>query len=821
MGLESIFKLSVVMNMIDNLSSPMASITGRMDATTEKLNHISQGFGNIASTGVAMAGVGMQITQAVLDPVEATFETQRAIGELASLGVKDLGTVEAAAKQFSDTWAGTTKADFISAAYDIKSGIASLSDEGVAGFTELSGITATATKSTIGEMTDLFATGYGIYKDFYSDLSDMEFGEMFSSGISTSVKNFKTSGSGMAQAIKTLGASAATAQVPLEEQLSVLGMLQATMSGSEAGTKYKAFLRSATKGGEALGLSFTDANNQLLSMPEIMELLRGKFGETMDAAEKMELQKAFGDTEAVALIDLMYNKTGDLQTSILDLYDSMGQGKGSATEMADAINGTSPAQYEILKQQINNVKQSIGNSLLPTINEYLKKGSELAAKVSIWVESHQSLVSVIMTVVLILGIFLTVGGTVIAVVGGIGLIFTRTVGSVRGFITIVKLVPGAIETMQIKAMYASDSIVLAFTKIKAAGTRVIASVKSVALSILNFAKTAAINGAMAVKNFVLGMVGMAKQAIMTAVTALPGLIAAVWSFTAALLANPITWIVIGIVALIAGLILLWKNWDAVVVFIKGVWDSFINGIIDGFNWIKDKISSLPIGFQLLIAAVFPFIGIPMLIINHWDSIAAFFTGLWTKIKTSFTNGINNIKEFMNGIPAWFKNSGKKIMETFSEGILGAITAPVKAVKKGLSKIRQMLPFSDAKEGPLSTLTLSGRRVLETVTTGIHQREDMPADAVEKSFSKVDLTTTKKGIAKINLSETLNGKASANKEAEVSADSSKNVIIQKLIMNVDISKLKNLKDLMKLVAEMEDYNNANGEISSEDAAPAFS
>lgn len=45
-------------------------------------------------------------------------------------------------------------------------------------------------------------------------------------------------------------------------------MLQATMGGAEAGTKYKAFLRSATKGGEALGLKFTDANNQLLSMPE-------------------------------------------------------------------------------------------------------------------------------------------------------------------------------------------------------------------------------------------------------------------------------------------------------------------------------------------------------------------------------------------------------------------------------------------------------------------------------------------------------------------------------------------------------------------------
>ena len=201
--------------------------------------------------------------------------------------------MEQAATDFSSTWAGTTKADFITAAYDIKSGISSLTDEGVAKFTELSGITATATKSSIATMTSLFATGYGIYKDYYKDMSDIEFAEMFSSGISESVKQFKTNGNEMAAAIQTLGASATNAQVPLEEQLSILGMLQATMSGSEAGTKYNAFLRSAAKGGEALGLEFLDANNQLKSMPEILDLLHSKFGDTIDAAEKMQIQEAF------------------------------------------------------------------------------------------------------------------------------------------------------------------------------------------------------------------------------------------------------------------------------------------------------------------------------------------------------------------------------------------------------------------------------------------------------------------------------------------------------------------------------------------------
>ena len=154
--------------------------------------------------------------------------------------MKDLKAVEDAAKSFSNTWAGTSKADFITASYDIKSGIASLTDEGVAQFTQLAALTGKATKSTTEEMGSLFATGYGIYKGFYDDMSDLEFGEMFSAGIATAVKNYKTSGSEMAS-----GATATNANVPLEEQLAIMGQLQTTMSGSEAATKYKSFLNQA------------------------------------------------------------------------------------------------------------------------------------------------------------------------------------------------------------------------------------------------------------------------------------------------------------------------------------------------------------------------------------------------------------------------------------------------------------------------------------------------------------------------------------------------------------------------------------------------
>ena len=716
MSLESVFKLSLVMNMIDNLSGPMAGIASKVGADVTRLDSLSQAFGSAAKAGAVMQEMGTQIAGAALAPVEATFETRRAIGELASLGVRDLGAVENAARSFSDQWAGTTKADFISAAYDIKSGIASLSDEGVAEFTSLAALTAKATKSTAGEMTSLFATGYGIYKSYYDDLSDLEFGEIFSAGIAESVRAFKTSGSGMAQAIQTLGASATTAQVPLEEQLSVLGMLQATMGGSEAGTKYKAFLRSAAKGGEALGLSFLDANNQLLSMPEILDILRGKFGETMDAAEKMELQKAFGDTEAVALIDLMYSKVGDLESNILSLYDAMGQGTGVTQKMASAIQETEPERYERLRQQIHNVTESIGNSLLPTINDAMAKGSEVLTKAGTWIENNQELVRAIMLVVLTLGGFLAVAGTVITVVSGVGLIITRTISGFK----------------------------------------------------------------------------LLKAGFLLAKGALTPLIASVWSFTAALLANPVTWIVIGIVALIAALVLLYNKCE---------W--FRDGVNAVLGFLKEKL-----------------LAIPGAVVQLFQSIV---TGITTKItaaREAVSNGIKGVKEIITGAVSWFFESGKKIVTTFANGIKSAFTGAVDTVKGGLQKIRNLLPFSDAKEGPLSTLTLSGQRTMTTYAHGLKLAQDAPAEAAEQGLKLTRARLEREPVRKITLGTTGSGK-DGGEDGTGSGGSAKQVIIQKVIIPTDLKTIKDLRQLLEILKELESYAEANEDAEDDgdpDAAP---
>lgn len=86
-------------------------------------------------------------------------------------------------------------------------------------------------------------------------------------------------------------------------------------------------------------------------------------------------------------------------------------------------------------------------------------------------------------------------------------------------------------------------------------------------------------------------------------------VGAVWSFTAALLANPITWIVIGILALIGAIYLLIKYWDE-------VYEAFSNFFESIKNW-WDNLS----GFAKGIISIFlPFIALPAFIISNWEDI---------------------------------------------------------------------------------------------------------------------------------------------------------------------------------------------------------
>lgn len=113
----------------------------------------------------------------------------------------------------------------------------------------------------------------------------------------------------------------------------------------------------------------------------------------------------------------------------------------------------------------------------------------------------------------------------------------------------------------------------------------------------------------------------------------------------------------------------------------------------------------PIG--LVIAGVVALGAGAYMLIKHWDTVRVFFGNLWQSV----TGWMGNINLF---------ESGKKIIGTMVSGIKSVAMAPFNAVKSVFTKVRELLPFSDAKTGPLSDLTTSGMKIIDTLGVGIRK-----------------------------------------------------------------------------------------------------
>ena len=105
-------------------------------------------------------------------------------------------------------------------------------------------------------------------------------------------------------------------------------------------------------------------------------------------------------------------------------------------------------------------------------------------------------------------------------------------------------------------------------------------------------------------------------------------------------------------------------------------------IRQGLVWLKEKIIAFGTWLK-----------------THWKSVLKVF--LWVNPITAPIMALNKLVKFVFGINLF--EAGKKIIESLWHGIKSFAMKPVEAVKGVLQKIRNLLPFSPAKEGPLATL----------------------------------------------------------------------------------------------------------------------
>ena len=540
---------------------------------------------DFAAQKASIVGIGASL-YGVTKMIGSANEVLKSQGEIKSLGITKQGIeqITKAANNMSLQFGQITAPEFIKASYDIKSGIASLSDEGVKKMTQFAATTAVATKSSTAEMTKLYALGYGIFrKDFGSD---MDFGKKFSGAIAGAVQAFRTDGADLARGLSNIGASAHAMGVSLQEELAIVGLSKGSFdSASEAGSGYRAFLVGVGKAQKELGLSFTDSEGKMLPMVDVLTKIKEKYGDNIKSLEaQQELQKAFGSQEAVKTVMALIDKTDDLTKAQQNLQKAMDGGLSKSEQMASAMD--MGYGFEKMGNAMSYMSYTIGKTLAPAV-DVLATGLGGIAKGISWLDEK------------VPALLPTLSGLAMGFLGVVTVLKSATLMKL-GYSLAINTVKKALFL----EMGANNMAALSFNRVSIATALSTAKTKVFSLwQGITAAKTKAVafatnlySKALMFSGVTLGSLGAKLKAFSLFSTLAT---AKQWLFNVALSANPIGLVVAGIAALGAGLVWAYNKFDwfksgvdTVWGFVKTVFEWSPMGLLmDGFGKAFDWLSS--------------------------------------------------------------------------------------------------------------------------------------------------------------------------------------------------------------------------------------
>ncbi|EFN9660806.1 phage tail tape measure protein [Escherichia coli] len=621
-------RLELLLELTDRLTRPLRA-AGRQ---VQGFAATSRGaFRDIAIGGAALWGVGAAIQGALMPAIEM----DRALGEVKSLGVAESGLrkLSRAAVDFTMEYGGAAQ-DFVRASYDIQSAIAGLTDDELSRFTTASATVAAATKSSSQTITAYMGTMYGIFKDQADAMGKSKWVEQVAGQTATAVQMFKTTGDNMSAAFTTLGASAKAAGIDAAEQFAVLGQLQATMSGSEAGTKYKAFLAAVGSAQKKLGLNFVNKDGTMKSVVEIMKLIRGKFGDLSKVADSDLLKSAFGSDEAVAMIKLLNADIGGLEKNIATLGNIKGMDK--AVEMAQAMADP----WEQAAAIINGIRIEIGTQLLPVLYPFIQKSNEGGKSFVAWLRLYPNITRAIGLLSAALIGVAAVGATVNVVMGVAKFIWVGLRMVWMAVIAPLKLIVFLYRTMRV--------VMLAFCA-AARMVRAIYLAINIAMGVMNIRARAQL--------LLMGLqrAGMLLQAAaLSAVSVAMGIYSAVTSGAAIatqLLFSPITLIILALAALGVGIYFLITRWDEIkAALMDTAAFQWVAGIINSMGaWFGNAWSAIRDGWNALVNYFSTHSPLDALK-DLAGGILNIFSNLWELVKQSFSDSWGWIVDKLNMIP---------------------------------------------------------------------------------------------------------------------------------------------------------------------------
>lgn len=175
----------------------------------------------------------------------------------------------------------------------------------------------------------------------------------------------------------------------------------------------------------------------------------------------------------------------------------------------------------------------------------------------------------------------------------------------------------------------------------------------------------------------------------------------------------------GLIAVLDSIFALWDSvWSAIGDFFLAIWDGITSTASNAWDALSSAVSNVvndaKTGFEDMKSAVISKV-----------------TEMWNNAKTKFKNGVTNvinevrslpgkIKSFFANAGTWLIGSGAALIGGFKDGIMNAIGGVKDAVSGAISSIRNLFPFSPAKEGPFSGrgwVLYSGISVMDAFAEG--------------------------------------------------------------------------------------------------------
>ncbi|OCG63819.1 phage tail tape measure protein [Gilliamella sp. wkB18] len=627
--------LDFTIKLTDRVTAPLKRVQSQFKSFNATA---ASSFKKIGGGSIALFAVAKGIT-GLLSPAE---EMDRALKNASLGGVSSINELRTAAKKFSAEY-GTSAIDFVNSASSIKGALSGISDADVPQAVAAMNMLSKATGESVDTSTAYIEQMAASYKGTVNKIGQLNFAR-HAAGIAAYAKNnFNVSTQQLQSMMQKTKGTAANNGVSMSEQAVVLSMASKSLGAGAAGS-YAALYKNLGKAGKELGLSFADANGKMLSMPEIIAKIQGKFGK--DLSKNIKAQEA---------LDKALGAGSDIVKALAGNSDELNQhmkeiGKGQNFKLMQKMAQGNVKPLERINAQFMNIKESIGRALLPVLMPVMNAISGIIGKFAKWMEMFPNIAK-------------WIGIVAVGLLGfaGISAVISILSGSISMLIAVFNL---------FKFVVVSSIQILKLFRLTLVGISV--AVKYVRSALIGL-------------EMMTGIFTKLSKAVM-------------------LLFTPWGLIILGIIALVA---IVWYFRDEIMAGIKWCinwimqfWDSIkdtwiIQALIKGFQFLFDFVCGIWRGIGNA------FVNVVEWLTNAWDSFIAFFTD-FSFIDSFSKIGESLVKMFTN---TWktVKNMGIAVINTIIDGLNYIPGVNIELLEYEKIDAPEQSPVSTAKSPIASTI----------------------------------------------------------------------------------------------------------------------